>query len=79
MSAKAGSNLNTVSMTQTRKNNTGEESKIKGIPSVSATAGSNLNAVSMTPTLGLKNTKEVPLQLVYLSCQKRPLWNKNVL
>ena len=62
VSAKTGSNLNTVSMTQTRKNNTGDESKIKGIPSVSAKAGSNLNIVSMTPTLKSKNTKEVPLQ-----------------
>ena len=62
MSAQAGSNLNTVSMTQTTKNNTSDESKIKGIPSVSAQAGSNLNTVSMTHTSKLKNIKEVPLQ-----------------
>ena len=103
VSAKAGLNLNTVSMTQTRKNNTGGESKIKGVPSVSVKADSNLNTVSMTPTLKLKNTKEVPLQLpgtsqqinghftspeapevaktnkLYLSCQKRAIWNKNIL
>ena len=60
MSAKAGSNLNTVSMNQTRKNNTGGESKIKGAPSVSVKADSNLNTVSMTPTLELKNTKRFP-------------------
>ena len=103
VSAKTGLNLNTVSMTQTRKNNTGGESKIKGVPSVSVKADSNLNTVSMTPTLKMKNTKEVPLQLlapinkstvtsppqeapevaktnkVYLSCQKRAIWNKNIL
>ena len=64
MSAKTGLNLNTVSMTQTRKNNTGGESKINDVPSVSVKADSNLNTVSMTPTLKLKNTKEVPLQLL---------------
>ena len=103
VSAKTGLNLNTVSMTQTRKNNTGGESKIKGVPSVSVKADSNLNTVSMTPTLKLKNTKEIPLQLpgtsqqinghftspeapevaktnkLYLSCQKRAIWNKNIL
>ena len=63
VSAKAGLNLNTVSMTQTRKNNIGGESKIKGVPSVSVKADSNLNTVSMTPTLKLKYTKEVLLQL----------------
>ena len=64
MSAKAGSNLNTVSMTPTLEESIKNvESKIKGIPTVSAKAGLNLNTVSMTPTLELKNTKEVPLQL----------------
>ena len=51
MSAQAGSNLNTVSMTPTQEVNIKNvESKIKGIPSVSAQAGSNLNTVSMTQT-----------------------------
>ena len=64
MSAKAGSNLNTVSMTPTLEENIKNvESKIKGFPTVSAKTGLNLNTVSMTPTLKLKNTKEVPLQL----------------
>ena len=62
MSIKAGSNLNTVSMTPIRKNNTCDECNIKGVPSVSAKAGSNLITVSMTTTLELKNKKEVPLQ-----------------
>ena len=104
VSAKAGSNLNTVSMTPTLEENIKNvESKIKGIPTVSAKTGLNLNTVSMTPTLKLKNTKEVPLQLpgtsqqinghftspeapevaktnkLYLSCQKRAIWNKNIL
>ena len=51
-----------MSTTQTRKNNTGDESKIKSILSGSAKAGSNLNTLSMTPSLELKNTKEVPVQ-----------------
>ena len=51
MSAKAGSNLNTVSMTPTLEENIKNvESKIKGIPTVSAKAGLNLNTVSMTQT-----------------------------
>ena len=57
VSVKAGSNLNTVSMTQTSKSNTGEESKIKGIPPVSAKAGSNLNIVVMILVRELKKTK----------------------
>ena len=100
VSAKAGSNLNTVSMTQTRKKQQGEEAKIKGVPSVSVEAGSNQNTLSMSPTLELKKkiNKEVPLQQsrtkiaarfnfhknkmlqeMNLSCQKRAIWNKNVL
>ena len=52
VSAKAGSNLNTVSMTPTLEENIKNvESKIKGIPTVSAKTGLNLNTVSMTPTL----------------------------
>ena len=51
-----------MSTTQTRKNNTGDESKIKSILSVSAKAGLNLNTLSMTPSLELKNTKEVSVQ-----------------
>ena len=51
MSAKAGSNLNTVSMIPTLEENIKNvESKITGIPSVSAKAGSNLNSVSLTQT-----------------------------
>ena len=51
VSAQAGSNLNTVSMTPTQEVNIKNvESKIKSIPSVSAQAGSNLNTVSMTQT-----------------------------
>ena len=51
MSAKAGSNLNTVSMTPTLEENIKNvESKITGIPTVSAKAGLNLNTVSMTQT-----------------------------
>ena len=51
MSAKAGSNLNTVSMTPTLEENIKNvESKIKGIPTVSAKTGLNLNTVSMTQT-----------------------------